>query len=283
MVKTVDGYTLSTRQRAAGHVREIDTVRRQMTDPSAENRGRLDVRSAPGHRRQLSQEVADYLRDAIMAAQLASGEFVRPERIASELEMSATPVREALVTLEREGFLIWEPRRGFRVSKISSQDVQDMFNVQAFIAGELAARAADRLTDSDLGELGVLQENLERASLANDVDAVEEYNHNFHRIINQAGDSPGLARLLSLVVSYVPDRFFGSVAGWTQASVVDHAEILRALRNRDLEGARLAVVMHIRHAGSLLGDHFQPRDQAASTDLPLSRFPTRVSPRTGTP
>jgi DNA-binding GntR family transcriptional regulator len=254
-----------------------------MTGPSAENRGRLDVRSAPGHRRQLSQEVADYLRDAIMAAQLASGEFVRPERIASELEMSATPVREALVTLEREGFLIWEPRRGFRVSKISSQDVQDMFNVQAFIAGELAARAADRLTDSDLGELGVLQENLERASLANDVDAVEEYNHNFHRIINQAGDSPGLARLLSLVVSYVPDRFFGSVAGWTQASVVDHAEILRALRNRDLEGARLAVVMHIRHAGSLLGDHFQPRDQAASTDLPLSRFPTRVSPRTGTP
>jgi DNA-binding GntR family transcriptional regulator len=254
-----------------------------MADPSVDDRGSIGMRGAPRRRRQLSQEVADYLRDAIMAAQLTSGEFIRPERIATDLEMSATPVREALVTLEREGFLIWEPRRGFRVADISSQDVQDLFNVQAFIAGELAARAAHRLTASNLDELGVLQEKLEQASVVNDIDAVEEYNHNFHRIINQAGDSPGLARLLSLVVNYVPYRFFGSVAGWTQASVVDHAEILRALRSRDAEAARLAAVMHIRHAGSLLGDHFQPRDQSTSADPPARSLPSEARPRTGTP
>src|SRR5580658_1080993 len=119
-----------------------------MRAPLSEPNTPVDFEAPPsrertrGRRQQLSQEAADYLRDAIIAAEIGSGEFVRPERVADELGMSPTPVREALMALAKEGFLVWRPRHGFQVAKVRISDIEDVFSVQAFIAGELAARAA---------------------------------------------------------------------------------------------------------------------------------------------
>ena len=98
-----------------------------------------------GAHQQLSHKVAAYVREGIMAGQLPAGQFLRTESLAADLNVSATPVREALMILQSEGSVRWEPRRGFRVVSVSDQDVRDLFQVQAFIAGELAARAAQLL------------------------------------------------------------------------------------------------------------------------------------------
>jgi DNA-binding GntR family transcriptional regulator len=221
----------------------------------------VDFEAPPSHSRtrgrhqQLSQEAADYLRDAIIAAEIGSGEFVRPERVADELGMSPTPVREALMALAKEGFLVWQPRRGFQVAKVRISDIEDVFRVQAFIAGELAARAAANIADADLYRLRELQTALERASVAGDMERVQDLNFQIHRTINNLAASPALARLLSTVVAYVPRRFYGSVPGWLAASVKDHGAILDALRIRHREAARAAMTSHIWHAGALLGEH----------------------------
>lgn len=68
---------------------------------------------ALGRRRQLSDEVADYVRELIMSGQVRHGEFLRLERVADDLGISVTPVREALLSLRGEGFVTLEPRRGF--------------------------------------------------------------------------------------------------------------------------------------------------------------------------
>ena len=77
-----------------------------------------------GVSQQLSHRVATYVREGIMVGQFPAGEFLRTESLAADLRVSATPVREALMILQSEGSVRWEPRRGFRVVSVSDRDVQ---------------------------------------------------------------------------------------------------------------------------------------------------------------
>src|SRR5690349_3717459 len=104
-------------------------------------------------RRQLSDEVASYLRQAIMAGELSPGCSVRAEAVGEELEVSATPVREALQALRVEGFLELLPRKGFKVAPLVADDIRDIFEAHALIAGELSARAAQRATEGQISAL----------------------------------------------------------------------------------------------------------------------------------
>ncbi|WP_344262288.1 GntR family transcriptional regulator [Actinomadura napierensis] len=212
---------------------------------------------ALGRRRQLSDEVAAYVRELIMSGQVGHGEFLRLERIADDLGISVTPVREALLSLRGEGFVTLEPRRGFMPAPLSRQDVQDLFEAQAYFAGELAARAAGKIAQPELEALARTQGLLEQASKAGDADGIERANHQFHRVVNLCAGSPKTAWLLQLVVRYAPGRFYSSIQGWPQASVDDHQLILTALRAGDPDAARNAMRAHIRHAGTLLVMHLE--------------------------
>ncbi|MGH3318573.1 MAG: GntR family transcriptional regulator [Streptosporangiaceae bacterium] len=209
------------------------------------------------HRAQLSDEAASYIRDMIMSGQLPSGTFIRLDHMADMLEMSVTPVREALVLLRGEGFVQLEPRRGFVVAPLSKADVVDLFWVQSEIAGELAARAAAHITDAEVGELRTLQTQLEAASERDGAADIEQLNFLIHRRINLLAHSPKLAWLLRVATRYAPRRFWGTIHGWVEASVADHAAILDGLEARDPEHVRKAMREHIMHAGTLLVAHLE--------------------------
>src|ERR1700741_2798519 len=135
-------------------------------------------------RPQLTDEVASYVRELIMSGKLRPGDFIRQERIADELELSATPVREGLLSLRGEGFVELKPRRGFVVAPLSASDVRDLFTAQALLAGELGSRATARMTPDELRELDQVHRALRKAAAAGDGGAVESLNHDFHRRIN---------------------------------------------------------------------------------------------------
>jgi len=225
------------------------------------------VDQARRQRRQpLSEEVATHVRALIMSGALRTGEFVRLDRIAAELGVSATPVREALHALRGEGFLTFEPRRGFVVAPLSPQDVEDLFLVQADIAGELAARAARATSPEWLAELRELQSQLTTATDSGQADDVVEYNQLVHRHINLRAGSPKLEFLLSVAVRYVPQPFFTTIDGWLEASANDHDAVIAALEAGDAEAARTSMRQHILHAGKLLGDHLRQRDADAAKE-----------------
>lgn len=210
---------------------------------------------------QLSKEVAAFVRDSIMAGQMKPGEFIRTERLAEELGVSATPVREALMSLQSEGTVAWEPRRGYRVAAISARDIIDLYDVQAYIAGNLAARAAEILSADDIAHLQSLQQALTEAAQSGDVTMVDELNHEIHRTINRAAGPSHLVTLLGVTARYAPRRFFGSITGWAGASAHDHGAIFDALLRNDPDAARTAMAGHIRHAGQLLAEHLREREE----------------------
>src|SRR5690349_3250734 len=100
--------------------------------------------------RQLSESVATYLREQILSGALRNGEFLRIDALAKTLRVSTTPVREGLLLLQSESFVRLLPRRGFVVNGFSREDLFDLFWAQATIGAELAARAAKRMSKSDV-------------------------------------------------------------------------------------------------------------------------------------
>jgi DNA-binding GntR family transcriptional regulator len=226
---------------------------------------RLDRRDAPRpvrRRSTLSQEVANHLRSQILTGELRAGQFIRIDAVAEELEVSNTPVREALVTLQGYGLVDLLPNRGFQVAELSREDIEDAFLVQRFIAGELAARAAERLTDADLDRLEAIQTRITRAHDQGDFAAVDFANDEFHRLINLAAGAPKLRLFLGLALRYVPSAPDTAVPGWQDATATDHSGILRALRARDPDAARAAMVSHIDHARNLLIEHRRRQGQS---------------------
>jgi DNA-binding GntR family transcriptional regulator len=215
---------------------------------------------------QLSDSVASYIRDLIMSGEVRSGEFLRVDRISKDMGVSMTPVREALAALRREGFVDQEPRRGFVVAPLTARDVRDLFNQQADIAAELAARAVEALDQSQVSQLSDLQDALEDAAARGMVDDVERLNFEFHRIINTSSGSAKLEWILSMLVRYAPRRFFANIPGWWEASVLEHRQIISALRRRDAEQVRAAVRSHIVHAGTLLVEHLEEKESLDLTN-----------------
>ena len=210
-------------------------------------------------RRQLSDEVAAYLRQAIMAGELPSGTSVRAEAVGEQLSVSATPVREALQSLKAEGFLELAPRKGFTVAPLVGDDIRDIFEAHALIAGELAARAVKNAGAEEVAQLDVLHQDLMSAAQRGDHDALEQHNHEFHRTIYRLSGSKKLRWALGVFAKYVPRMFYAQIEGWPDTTARDHSAVIEALRIGDAEAAREAMSAHIRTAGELLAEYTERR------------------------
>lgn len=210
-------------------------------------------------KRQLSEEVADYLRQAIMAGEFSPGESMQADKIGERLSVSATPVREALQALRAEGFLELAPRRGFTVAPLVARDIRDLFEAHALVAGELAARAAAEAQEPDVAELKALHEELMAAAARGDTVALEQRNHDFHRMVYLLAGSDRLRWALGVFAKYVPRMFYSQIEGWPATTAEDHAAVIAAIEEHDAPGARESMAAHIRHAGEQLAAHYERR------------------------
>lgn len=217
--------------------------------------------TAPGFafRPQLAEDVARFVRKRIFDGTYGAGEYVRLDQLAGELGISVTPVREALFELKAEGLLAQQPRRGFVVLPVTGRDLADVSNVQAYIGGELAARAAAAITDEQVRELAQIQTDLEAAYAAADDERAVRLNHEFHRAINVAAGSPKLAQLMSQITRYAPESVFPTVAGWPEQSNAHHRRLLEALSRRDEKDARAAMSEHLAAGADPLIEHLTER------------------------
>ncbi len=201
-------------------------------------------------RTQLPEEVASYVRDLIISGEARPGEFLRIERIADALGVSQTPVREGLLSLKSEGLVNLLPRRGFVVAPITPQDIKDLFWAQAQLAGELAARAAEKVTDEQLEHLTANVKQYAAAVAAGDWELIPEIGLEFHREVNRAAHSHRLVLILDTVMANLPGRFYA--AGNPKQTGAEHPELLKAFKKRDSERARRLMIDHISAQGDRL-------------------------------
>jgi len=222
-------------------------------------------------RPQLSEDVARYVRRRIFGGTFGAGEYVRLEQLAAELGVSVTPVREALLGLRAEGLLVQRPHRGFMVLPVTGEDIADVSSIQAHVGGELAARAASNITDEQLEQLKGIQVQLEHAYAEGDHERAVRCNHEFHRAINVAADSPKLSQLMGQITRYAPEAVFPTVEGWPAQSVKDHRRVIAALQHRDEERARAAMADHFVAGVAPLVEHLMEQGVIDNAGSPRTR------------
>jgi DNA-binding GntR family transcriptional regulator len=193
------------------------------------------TKRAKPRREQLSDEVAGHLRVRIMSGTLRPGAFIRLDETAAELGVSITPVREALRTLRGEGMVQLEPHRGHVVSPFTRGDIEDIFWLQAVIAGQLARSAAERITDEQIDELERLAEIVADAIGRQDTADVVDAEFAFHRAFNRASGRIKLAWFLLHAARYLPPHIYANDSQWGHNAVVNRREMIAALRRHDVD------------------------------------------------
>ena len=196
--------------------------------------------------------VHDALRTAITDGEIAPGTRLPAEALAERFGTSRTPIREALLMLEREGLVKVEPHRGAIVRSFDPADLLDLYEVRALIEPHAAARAATRVEPGQLDRMRALTAKAERRGTR--VADQIAYNEEFHGIVHDAAQSPRLTTALRAVAG-IPREFrsaFWADDDQRAQSLFCHRELVSALEAKQTEMAEAVMRMHILGARDFL-------------------------------
>lgn len=191
------------------------------------------------------------LKDGILRGDYAAGSSMVEVRIARELKISRTPVREAMRDLAQEGLLDYFPNRGMFVRPISAQDVQDAYTVRIILEEQAVRWACQRMTVDDNANFSYIIKEMETLIRKNDIDprtAVVEVQ--LHDAIYKATGSNILAHTLESLDNFILRARNMSMKYEARAAEVlsEHLGIAQAMVKGDEELAVALMKEHIHHA-----------------------------------
>lgn len=205
------------------------------------------VKPATEDYKPLRDVVFEYLRRAILEGRLEPGKRLMEIKLAKQLGVSRTPIREAIRKLELEGLVIMEPRKGAYVADISMKDIVDVLELRSGLESLAAYLAADRMSDSDLKKLKNISRALEECIAKSDVNGILEKDVEFHECIFNSTKNDRLILMMNTLWEQV-FRFRVIYASDYEASKniqSEHREIMDAIASRDREMAAKLAKKHI--------------------------------------
>lgn len=198
--------------------------------------------------RALYEEVAELLRQRIFNRDLPPGSWIDELRIAEELGISRTPLREALKVLAAEGLVTMKVRRGAYVTEVSEQDLREVYELLALLEADAAGAACERASDAELQELAALHRDLEAAAdpRTGSRERFFELNESFHlRVLDLAGNRWRKQMVMDLRKVMKLNRHSSLLKkGRISESLNEHQAILSALEQRQRDRAVQSVRTH---------------------------------------
>jgi DNA-binding GntR family transcriptional regulator len=220
----------------------------------------------------LAQQTYEALCDAIVDAILAPGERIILDRLAQDLGVSPTPLREAVARLIQDGLLVDSPDGKLQVAPLTRQYVHDTFWVRAALEGLAAELASPILSDADLQALEstfvATTESLKNGELETYVRADEM----LHHLVATSAHNTALERELDALkthVAYIRGYSQRQNGDHLQKSHEEHLVVFDFLKRREAEQARYAMELHIRRASDRivqLIEFAEQRQQESSDD-----------------
>ncbi|MHB8072693.1 GntR family transcriptional regulator [Desulfosporosinus fructosivorans] len=196
--------------------------------------------------RVLRQDIYDYLRDEIINGNLQPGERIVETRIARELNVSQSPIREALRDLELMGLVDSVPYKGTFVRSLSLKDLRDAYKLRSNLEGFAAKEAAMLIVDSELHDLENLCEQMNSAAHDNKLKEFVNLDIKFHKTIVKISGNKLLEKLWqmvhmgqwTLVTTNISKRSLPELAK-------RHDLVLECLKSRDAQNAEMIIKQHI--------------------------------------
>lgn len=207
------------------------------------------LRPAPP-RESLREHVHQALSAAIVSGELEPGTLITVPTLAVRFDVSATPVREAVLELEKRGFVETVRNKGFRVTAVSDEELGHLVQVRQLLEAPAMERLAGRLPDGALPGLEALADRIEQGARDGDLRAYLEADQEFHLSLTRMLGNPVLTESIADLRSRT--RLVGLASmkesAMLDASAAEHHELLRALVAGDGPGSHELMVRHIRHA-----------------------------------
>lgn len=198
--------------------------------------------------RELNQQAYDDIRRRILDGEFLPSSPISEYQLAAELNISRTPVREALKRLADEG-LVWTiPNKGTFIAELSANDIMEIYQVREGLEGMAALIAADRMSEKDIQLLEKEIALLNELKFTGRVDEIFQCDIRLHKLIIESTQNIRLGKILAtlddqmhrvrIIFSHTPD--------WLQAVIQDHATLVEKIKARDGKGAENAMVQHLR-------------------------------------
>jgi DNA-binding GntR family transcriptional regulator len=206
----------------------------------------------------VSEQIADTLRSEILAGVIPPGTRLFQDEEAERLQVSRTPLREAFRHLEAERLLQIVPNRGAIVTRLTAEEVREIYLIRTHVEPLAAAMSARNASDEDLEAIGRLLKELEYAWEHdwehNRRKSLLDLNKTFHFLIYEASGMPRLVNIISSLWGPVEAMRAAYVAGPIAAThgAEDHVRLYRAIRERDEEAAAEITRQHLAATAATL-------------------------------
>ena len=205
-------------------------------------------------RQSLSEETYNEIRRALIAGVFQPGQRLSEPELALRFRTSRSPIREALVRLEHEGFVERTPNARIRVAALDIGDLKQLYVLRASIEGLAARLATPLLRTVDLERMAATADDMDRCVKKRDAAGAIAAGQDFHDVImRECGNRP-LVQVLDGLRARI-SRYRGVVASFSEYDperVAEHRRILKALYQRNPEAAELAMIRHVDRSADVL-------------------------------
>jgi DNA-binding GntR family transcriptional regulator len=200
------------------------------------------------HAMKVSEQIRIRIEDSISAGRLLPGDPIDESALAAEFEVSRTPVREALLQLQAQGWLTSLPRGGMFVAKMTLQQLLSLWELLAELEGVAARLACDRMTDAQVQELRAQHDASLAIVEAEDLAGWQQANSAFHELIYAGARNPYLRQEVLRIRfrTGVYRRHAFAALGRLHASFDQHQRVVEAFSARRAEAAAAQMVDHMR-------------------------------------
>jgi DNA-binding GntR family transcriptional regulator len=203
----------------------------------------------PIPRAALHEQVAHRLRQMLVENRITPGAKLNERELSEVLNVSRTPLREAIKMLAAEGLVELLPNRGAIAVELTEADVLNTFEVMAGLEAQSGELAAQRITDAELAEIQAMHYEMLAAYTRRDLPTYYRLNAAIHRAINAAAKNPVLSATYNQVNARLQALRFRSNQNdekWS-AAVKEHEQMVAALGARDPVAMRAVMTTHLAH------------------------------------
>ena len=187
----------------------------------------------------LKDKVYLFLKDEIAQGNLKPGERIKEKEIAQQFDISRTPIREALLQLEMEGFVKFLPRRGIIVRELTVKEITDVWQTIGVLEGGAAALAATRMNKRDLATLERLTQRMEKALDEENYDEYNRLNLRFHETFLKKSGNEQLYEIIIRLKKRIYEHpvKMVTIPEWERKAFREHLELLKIFKQKDAQKA----------------------------------------------
>lgn len=205
----------------------------------------MATRFRPREERPKEERVADTLREGIISGRIPRGARLKQQEIASQLETSITPVREALKLLEAEGYVTADAYRGATVAPFDMEASREVLDLRILLETRLVQAAVEKARGEDIAELRVLASEFAQAFEAGDNERARAANYRFHHRMFEIAAMPQTLHFVQILWARYPFDLINQLKGRVSRAAEEHDEMLGAIIAANAAAAMLATRRHI--------------------------------------